>query len=242
MSTVPPSRSIRRIAENGFAHAPRLALIGALAFVLAMPVGLPTLAFIPKSAMGALSRIEEGSPLRLVLPEATVVQPASLAVDSAADTVAADRDGRETSQSASDFDSAFLSADFTGPISSTKPPSPIDLKPGRFLDLKYDISRLEPTAEKLDRNDGSLTVEKPLLVDGVSAGSAMIRIEEGAKIYISASSVARALGPKVNALPKRISGALAQGSGFIPFYELRGAGIAVEYDAARDRVAMSTPS
>ena len=117
-----------------------------------------------------------------------------------------------------------------------------ELAPGDFISVDYDIGTIDTVPEKYDRSDGSLTIEKPLFVDGVSSGPARIRIEEGAQILIATSSVARALGERASTLPRRITTALADGDGFIPFYELRGAGISVEYDAARDRVSMTMPS
>jgi hypothetical protein len=94
----------------------------------------------------------------------------------------------------------------------------------------------------VDRSTGSLTVQKQLYVNGVSSGAATIRIDEGAQILIATKSVALALGDKTEALPRRISGALAKGTGFIPFYELRSAGINVTYDPVNDRVSLSTVS
>ena len=118
----------------------------------------------------------------------------------------------------------------------------VDLAPGEVLAINYDLTSLKAAPEKLDRTDGSLTVEKQLFVDGVSTGEATIRIESGAQILISTTSVAKALGDKTEALPRRISGALAKSTGFIPFYELRSAGIDVRYDPITDRVSLSTAS
>lgn len=111
-----------------------------------------------------------------------------------------------------------------------------------FLDVDYDISSLEPVSENYNRSDGSLTVQKPLFVDGKSSGAATIRIEEGAQILIATSSIAQALGERTSQLPRRITGALAKGTGFIPFYELRGAGIDVAYDPVKDQVSLSLPT
>ena len=118
----------------------------------------------------------------------------------------------------------------------------VDLKPGEMLAIDYDLVSLTAAPEKFDSADGSLTVEKQLIVDGVSTGEATIRIESGAQILISTTSVARALGDRTEALPRRISSALAKSTGFIPFYELRGAGIDVAYDPITDRVTLSTVS
>ncbi len=120
-----------------------------------------------------------------------------------------------------------------------KKPEP---KPGEILAVDYNLAELTPVRAEVDHSDGSLTVQKPLFVNGVSAGAATIRIESGAQVLIATSSVAKALGDRADALPRRITNALAKGSGFIPFYELRSAGIQVEYDAARDRVSLSMPS
>ena len=117
-----------------------------------------------------------------------------------------------------------------------------DLKPGEFLPVDYNLAEQSAVKANVDPADGSLTVQKPLFVNGVNAGAATIRIESGAQILIATSSVAKALGDRAEALPSRITSALANGSGFIPFYELRSAGIQVEYDAARDRVSFSMPS
>ncbi|MEE1877272.1 hypothetical protein [Altererythrobacter litoralis] len=134
--------------------------------------------------------------------------------------------------------------------------APATQKLGRseLLSVDYDLAKLnpsQPTAAASETvgskaaynsEDGSLTVTKQLLVDGKSRGSATIRIEERARILIATASVADALGPQVENLPRRISGAIATRTGFIPFHELRGAGIAVEYDPVTDRVSLSTNS
>lgn len=124
------------------------------------------------------------------------------------------------------------------------------LEPGAFLNLSYDLAKLAPSqpasgsngSANYNASDGSLTVTKALLVDGESKGRAAIRIEEGAQLYIATAAVADALGPRVQTLPRRIVSALETGSGFIPFHELRGAGVAVEYDPVTDRVSLSMPS
>jgi len=124
------------------------------------------------------------------------------------------------------------------------------LEPGAFLNLSYDLAKLSPSqpasgssaSANYNASDGSLTVTKALLVDGESKGRAAIRIEESAQLYIANAAVADALGPRAQAPPRRIVSALEIGSGFIPFHELRGAGVAVEYDPVTDRVSLSMPS
>ncbi|MGQ7829479.1 hypothetical protein [Altererythrobacter sp. Z27] len=132
-------------------------------------------------------------------------------------------------------------------------PATQKLGSSELLSVDYDLAKLNPSQPSaasetpgykatFNSEDGSLTVTKQLLVDGKSRGSATIRIEEGAQILIATASVADALGPQVDNLPRRISGAIATRTGFIPFHELRGAGIAVEYDPVTDRVSLSTNS
>lgn len=208
------------------------------AFALALLLVIYLLAAGPNSGASVY-------PLRLALPTATLEgraatgaqtsetdQPAQLAE-------AASGEEDNPAPGAGDNRQAFSSAfrDLDRPTRAGK-----DLKPGQVIPVDYDISRLETSPERYDRSDGSLTVRKPLFVDGVSAGPATIRIEEGAQILIATKSVAQALGERANSLPKRISGALASGTGYIPFYELRGAGIEVEYDPVKDRVSLSTKS
>ncbi|RGP41027.1 hypothetical protein BPTFM16_01322 [Altererythrobacter insulae] len=157
-----------------------------------------------------------------------------------------------------DFASAF--SDFTASLSASQRSDARaaaalavaeGMEPGAFLNLNYDLSTLTPStpaggsssnSASFDASDGSLTVTKPLLVDGESKGRATIRIEEGAQIFIATSAVAEALGPRAQDLPTRIATAIETGSGFIPFHELRGAGVAVEYDPVTDRVSLSMPS
>ena len=162
-------------------------------------------------------------------------------------------------RSSSDFASAF--ADLNDPVAARARDeraaaaimSAEGLEPGQFLSLDYDLATLDTTrgdtiepgsgnVARFNSEDGSLTVTKPLLVDGQARGIATIRIEEGAQILMATSSVANALGARVEDLPRRVAGAIAAGTGFIPFHELRGAGISVEYDAVNDRVALSMPA
>ena len=157
-----------------------------------------------------------------------------------------------------DFASAF--ADFTASLPAAQRAdaraaaalaAAEGLEPGAFLNLSYDLATLSPSqpasggsggSASYNASDGSLTISKPLLVDGESKGRATIRIEEGAQIYIATSAVAEALGSRAQALPTRIANAIETGTGFIPFHELRGAGVSVEYDPVTDRVSLSMPA
>ncbi len=227
-------------ADNGLDHLPRLTMLAAITLVWVL-----TLAW-PPPPPGSQPRIDPareftpGYPLRVALPDAEPVPLeelselvkehqalADLDIDIPKPAAEAAPQKISSQKQSSTFDAQF--ADLT-------------LEPGEFLKLDYDINEPGKKRSQINSNDGSLTVEKPLYINGVKTGAAKIRIEEGAQILISTSAVAKALGDRATTLPSRISGVLAQGTGYIPFYELRGAGIAVEYDPVGDRVSLSMPS
>ena len=227
-------------AHNGLDNLPRLALLTAIIMAWATTLSWPP---PPADFQPRVDQSETQNPdyiLRIPLPAsepANVEEVAKLAKQHAS-FAKVDFDLPKTGDGV--FESAFN--DLLAPNSAVERPPALELDSGQFIDLDYDITTLEPVSESFDRGDGSLTVRKPLYVDGVNSGSATIRIEEGAQILIATSAVARALGDRTKQLPSRISGALAKGDGFIPFYELRGAGVAVEYDPVTDRISLSLPS
>ena len=228
------------VAHNGLENLPRLGLLAAivLAWTTTLSWPPPPADFQPR--VDAAETENPNYPLRMQLPvsEPVEVQELTKLVKEHSSLARLDLDLGEQYSGA--FERAF--SDLLAPGKSVDPPPARNLQPGQFLELDYDLATLEPVQETFDPGDSSVTVEKPLYVDGVSTGSAKIRIEEGAQILIATSAVARALGEKTEQLPSRISGALAQGDGFIPFYELRGAGVAVEYDPVTDRISLSMPS
>ncbi len=235
----------RTYAANAIDHLPRLVALAAITLGLAMTFAWPPPIEVVRPLIEIVEGKPPGYPLRVSLPEAvplseeevsrlieehgtlTKVAPQDLAERPASMAIQALKLGRNSAA----FNDAFRDL--------VKRP---ELRPGEVLALDYNLAELNPVKGEVDHSDGSLVVQKPLYIDGVSAGAATIRIESGAQIMIATSSVAKALGDRVDKLPRRISGALAKGSGFIPFYELRGAGIQVEYDAVRDRVSLSLPS
>ena len=252
--------------DNGLDHMSRLGLLA-----LIVVAWLATLAWPPPpSGTRPLVASQPGMatnpdyPLRITLPEVRPIAVEELVtlVEQNERLVAADvglfeRDDTEPGGSTGNgFAAAFAALiEPSGPRRSaatpTRQPMP-DLKPGEMLAIDYDLATLTPrelqddtvasSKPRFNAQDGSLTVSKPLLVDGQSRGSATIRIEQGAQIMIATASVADALGPRVETLPSRIANALATRTGFIPFNELRGAGIVVEYDPIKDRVSLSTAS
>lgn len=236
--------------EQFLANRAGFAFGGVIALLIAgLAIGIAFHPWSRASGSAANAAEEVSYPLRVSLPRTLVIpmdeleelaeSDASLAgvVEQQKEALAAQaaQVASGSGRSSAQFAEAF--GDMSAP--TRKEPQP---NASGFLEVDYDLSTLEPAAETYNRSDGSLTVEKPLFVDGKSSGAATIRIEEGAQILIATSSVARALGEKANTLPRRISGALASGTGFIPFYELRGAGVDVAYDPVNDRVSLSLPT
>lgn len=189
-----------------------------------------------------------------LLPEPEIEDIASTPVSGSGNGSFSSDPSIENSQFAeafADFTSSLSASDRADAAAAVAIAAAEGLEPGAFLDLNYDLATLslnQPASggaggtAQYDASDGSLTVTKPLFVDGQDKGSAAIRIEEGAQIFITASSVAEALGPRIQALPSRVATALETGDGFIPFHELRGAGMTVEYDPVSDRISLTMPS
>ena len=224
---------------------PKLALLTMLTLAWATTLAWPPppADLMPRLASDQI--VTPQYPLRVALPEA-----APLPTEELAELIREHEAGAsptlaqlaEAEQTAAPLPSLEEQAQSDDPTNDAEQLAIVDLKPGEVLAINYDLVSLEAAPEKIDSSDGSLTVEKQLIVDGVSTGEATIRIESGAQILISTTSVARALGDRTEALPRRISSALAKSTGFIPFYELRSAGIDVAYDPITDRVTLSTVS
>lgn len=255
-----------RWVDNGYDHLTRLGMLALVVMAWAMTLAWPP----PPPGARPLVAVTPGAeanpdyPLRIALPELKPIPLEELAtlVEQDGQLAGMDlgltsRDMRQGGRSiGTGFAAAFaslLEPSGTRGSASTATAKPVpELRPGEMLAVDYDLAKLTPkeapasapagSKPRFNARDGSLTVSKPLLVDGQSRGSATIRIEEGAQIMIATSSVADALGARVETLPSRISSAIATRSGFIAFNDLRGAGIAVEYDPVKDRVSLSTPS
>lgn len=244
MSFTDAPLSRRGFRANAVNHLPRLLLLLAISLTFTL-----ALAWLPhvKDAGSLIEVILGKSPgyrLRISLPTAAPLSENKAARPIGERGTLAKVEPEDSSERPTEFQSdpahSQNSAVFNDAFHDMiKRPA---AKPGKFLAVDYNLAEQTAVRANVDSSDGSLTVQKPLFVNGVNAGAATIRIESGAQVLIATSSVAKALGDRANALPSRITNALTKGSGFIPFYELRSAGIQVEYDAARDRVSFSIPS
>lgn len=117
-----------------------------------------------------------------------------------------------------------------------------EIGPGGILALDYDLTRYAAANSGYDRNDGSIETTMPLLLNGKASGNAQIRIVDNAQIQIATRAVANAVGERRAELGPRLSSALESGTGFLPFHELRAAGINVQYDPVNNRIALTLPS
>ncbi|MEP5938625.1 MAG: hypothetical protein ABJ239_09885 [Erythrobacter sp.] len=220
---------------------PKLAMLAAITIAWAMTLAWPPPAADLQPRLPSNQAVTPQYPLRVALPEAAPLPTEQL------DELIREHEAGSSPR--------LAEAEIAQPVTVPDLPAlddevpeqdeqvaAVDLAPGEVLAINYDLVSLQASPEVVDKTTGSLTVEKQLFVDGVSTGEATIRIESGAQILISTTSVARALGDRTEALPRRISSALAKSTGFIPFYELRGAGIDVTYDPITDRVSLSTVS
>lgn len=230
----------RSWAANGLDHLPRLAVLTVITGIWLMTLAWPPPPPEAQPRVDPAQDMASGYPLRVALPKAEPVPMAELRelVKEHGALADLDIDIPKSAEPAKPLagKSKALSTTFDAQFAD------LSLEPGEFLKVDYNLTQPGRKQDSFDAGDGSLTVEKPLYINGVKTGAAKIRIEEGARILISTSAVAKALGDRATTLPNRISGALAQGTGYIPFYELRGAGIAVEYDPVNDRVSLSMPS
>ena len=258
-------------ADRLVERAPRVALLLVLTLAWAMTLAWPLPSAGTRQLVAGQPNSGDlaGYPLRLTLPEPVPasIEDLALAAERHPNIAALDMQITEQSDGVVEGNRAPVRTGFAAAFaaflepdgsrcgrgaSATQAVTPNRPAPGEVLPLDYDLAKLMPSKPaasthsggeaRYNSEDGSLTVTKQLLVDGKSRGNATIRIEEGAQILIATASVADALGDQVDSLPRRISGALATRTGFIPFHELRGAGIAVEYDPVTDRVSLSTNS
>jgi hypothetical protein len=83
-------------------------------------------------------------------------------------------------------------------------------------------------------------VAKNVLVNGTDLGQATIRVTPGATLLIARDEIVALLESTGHADMAKILTAGSPGGRFISFEELRQRGINVRYDAAADRLALST--
>lgn len=242
----PPTKSDRPLVEGG-SSLPNLE-------IYPLRISLPEVAGeVSLERLAELSASHPAIAALDLLPEPEVeaiVQVPAAVEQNVTQPLASLSDSRNFASAFADFTSSLPTSQRSDARAAVALAAAEGLEPGAFLNLDYDLATLAPSqpasgssaSANYNASDGSLTVTKALLVDGENKGRAAIRIEEGAQLYIATAAVADALGSRAQALPSRIVSALETGSGFIPFHELRGAGVAVEYDPVTDRVSLSMPS
>jgi hypothetical protein len=108
-------------------------------------------------------------------------------------------------------------------------PSPAPAAPPSLDRVRFNLA--DPYGVK----SGSIELRKAIRVDGAEAGSATIRVTDGATIAISREELGKLLA---GAGHQDWAAALGSGS-FVSFDRIRQAGISVRYDAATDRIVVS---
>ncbi|NVE94188.1 hypothetical protein HUO12_04665 [Altererythrobacter sp. JGD-16] len=173
-------------------------------------------------------------PLRIALPEVEIIAP-SIDVqrtDRPSSVIPADALAARTPlDNAPQLNTASLAA----------PSEPISIGPAGMMTLDYDLAQFASANQGGGTSDGSVQTSMALQVNGVARGSAQIRVADSAQILIATGSLASAIGEQASSLPPRLKTALDDGTGFLPFYELRAAGIDVQYDPVNDRIALTLP-
>jgi hypothetical protein len=101
-----------------------------------------------------------------------------------------------------------------------------------LIAVRFNLA--DPFAPQANEN-GPIEVSKAVKVNGADAGSATIRITEGATIAISSEDLGHLLGSA-----GRGDLAASLGSGFVTFDRIRRAGLEVHYDATSDRILLSS--
>jgi hypothetical protein len=108
--------------------------------------------------------------------------------------------------------------------------APAPAEPPTLEAVRFNLS--DPYGER----GGSIELKKAIRVDGAEAGSATIRVTDGSTIAISREDLGKLLA---GAGHSDRAAALGSGS-FVSFDRIRQAGMSVHYDAASDRIVVSS--
>lgn len=240
----PPSRWTP-VKEALGENLPRILLISGLALAWSLTLAWPQASLFGDAPAWTRDAVADGSryPLRLALPGAkpatedqivAILGPGALPGPKASEPVpilAMEPPVRNEPE----IEGESLAI-------APKPQPSIALEPDEFMPLTYELGDIASLGNSSTLGGaGALDLNIDLVVDGQNQGKASFRVEDGAQILISASSARKAFGTKGQQLPSRIAKALATGTGYIPFYELRSAGIEVEYDPVKDVVSITSP-
>jgi hypothetical protein len=167
-------------------------------------------------------------PVRFALPPVKLPPSEQLLSlqTSAAKDAASDAEVAITLPKAGDpsvFDKAFADV-------GTDQPAPAQPAPQTLEAVRFNLS--DPYGERA----GAIELKKAVRVEGAEAGNATIRITDGSTITISREDLGKLLA---NAGHQDWAAALGSGS-FVSFDRIRQAGMSVRYDAASDRIVVSS--
>ena len=186
--------------------------------------------------VGLIPQLHSEYPVRFSLPSVSSSWTGEVPAEStASDAVPAQSEVVEPPANA-------LSPPQAAKVTSAGSAQPFRPATGSMLALDYDLARTVAANRGEISSEGAVETRMALFVDGASRGEASIRIADSAQILIATDAVAAAIGERRSRLPSRLANMLESGEGFIPFYELRAAGITVEYDPIKDSIALTLPS
>lgn len=215
---------------------------GMAILLLAAGAGIAAgLAVTASPLLRQISGIEESYSLRVDLPEPTR-QTDPQTPPNVSEQSAASADQPQVALSESDTIGALQPTPGSSPSASLGADQPIATGPGGMLALDYDLAQFATSSATSVASDGGIDTSMPITVNGVSSGNADIRVADNAQILIASRSLAQAIGPFADTLPPRLASSLADGTGFVPFYELRAANIDVQYDPVANRISLTLPS
>jgi hypothetical protein len=167
-------------------------------------------------------------PVRVVLPPLKLPPSEQLLTlqTTEAKNAASDAESAITLPRAGDpsvFDKAFANV-------GEEPAVPAQAAPPSLDTVRFNLS--DPYGERA----GAIELRKAVRVEGAEAGSATIRITDGSTITISREELGKLLA---GAGHQDWAAALGSGT-FVSFDRIRQAGMSVRYDAASDRIVVSS--
>lgn len=203
---------------------------------MAVPLGL---------GHGSWAAEEGGSyPLRFALPPPGFPDPpdedaaAPGASDEKPDTAAPAADAAEPERGAPGLPDGFAAA-FEGvpsPAATAIPAAAAQEEKGGLTAVRFNLA--DPYAPSGDgQASGPIELTKGVRVNGAEAGNATIRVTDGATIAIARDQLDKLLS---GAGRGDLADKLASAGPFVSFDRIRQAGLNVRYDAASDRILLSS--
>ncbi|WP_336986828.1 hypothetical protein [Altererythrobacter aquiaggeris] len=177
-------------------------------------------------------------PVRVSLPSPTALAGRFLDKEAVAQpgfaedlTAPAEEDG--TTAAESPGRRSLIQGDFLDSADSALPPQKVKMTSEGLMAVDFDLSDGSATA---GATASSIEITKPVEINGRDAGRIALRIDGRSTILASTSQLLSLITGQGDAAPDLPKGE----GGFATFGALRKAGLEVRYDAARDRILVTT--